>query len=136
MIKLATLTRSLMEKYRFDSRVLMNSSKKVLFIISCPKSLKPFSFLTNSGRSHWRTPCSSTPGNRILMQYGTFSILNYDDQTSLPPFSLSSLPLVHCCCLSNFIVSCGPWVSACLSALKSVSLMSMHDSLPYLISPK
>ncbi len=40
-----------------------------LFMTSCPKSLSPFSFLARSGLSHWRTGCSSTPGNRILMQY-------------------------------------------------------------------
>lgn len=64
---------SLIEKYRLDSRVRINSSKNVLFIMSWPKSFRPFSFLARSGRSICSTVVSSRLGNRIFMAYVRYS---------------------------------------------------------------
>lgn len=43
MISEATLPRSRMEKLRWDSSVRMKDSRKTLLLMSCAKSLRPFS---------------------------------------------------------------------------------------------
>lgn len=43
MINEATLPRSRMEKLRWDSSVRMKDSRKTLLLMSCAKSLRPFS---------------------------------------------------------------------------------------------